>query len=86
MQNHSSEARVPLQMAAHKLGLTGHGLLKILKRTDTAIRFDGRWYVHQETLVSIDAARRTLGISRPPKAPSSTPFKPQGHRPATTTS
>ena len=58
---------VPLQNAARELGLTGHGLLKLLQRTNSAIRSDGHWYVHRETLVAVAAARRALGIVRRPK-------------------
>ena len=66
-QDSPSQNRVPLQDAARELGLTGHGLLKILKRANAAVREDGRWYVLAEKLAAIAAARRTLGIDRAPK-------------------
>jgi hypothetical protein len=62
-----SDDRVPLQDGARECGLTGHGLLKLLKRINGAIRHDGRWYVMRETLASIKAARRALGIERAPR-------------------
>jgi hypothetical protein len=68
LQNSDLTKRVPLQVAARELGLTGHGLLKLLKRSDAAIRDDGHWYVLAEKLETIAAARRTLGIDRAPKA------------------
>ena len=67
MHNSITTKRVPLQNAARELGLTGHGLLKLLQRTNSAIRNDGHWYVHPETLASVAAARRTLGIARTSK-------------------
>ena len=67
LHNSNAAERVPLQNAARELGLTGHGLLKLLQRTNSAIRNDAHWYVHRETLASVAAARRTLGIDRTPK-------------------
>jgi hypothetical protein len=67
VHNSNTAERVPLQKAARELGLTGHGLLKLLQRTNSAIRSDGHWYVHRETLVAVAAARRALGIARRPK-------------------
>jgi hypothetical protein len=68
VHNSNTAERVPLQNAARELGLTGHGLLKLLQRTNSAIRNDGHWYVHRELLASVAAARRTLGLTRRPKA------------------
>jgi hypothetical protein len=60
----AEQLRVPLPSAARRLGLTRYGLLKILRRTDSAIRDDGRWFVSPRTLEEIEAARRVLGIDR----------------------
>jgi hypothetical protein len=41
----STPPRVPLSVGAKQTNLTSQGLLKILRRTGSAIRDDGRWYV-----------------------------------------
>jgi hypothetical protein len=56
--------RIPLSAGARQTNLTPPGLLKILQRTNSAIRDDGRWYVDLVTVEQIAAARRTLGIDR----------------------
>lgn len=56
--------RVPLSAGAKQTGLTSRGLLKILLRTDSAIRDDGHWYAEPETIDQIATARRVLGIDR----------------------
>jgi hypothetical protein len=66
LQHPDSANRVPLQVAARELGLTGHGLLKLLQRINGAVRDDGHWYVLSETLASIRSARDALGIARKP--------------------
>jgi hypothetical protein len=60
----AEQRRIPLPSAARQLGLTRYGLLKILQRTDSAIRDDGRWFVSPRILKEIEAARRVLGIHR----------------------
>ena len=42
------------------------GLLKILTRTDSAIRDDGHWYVDPERIDQIAAARQVLGLAGAP--------------------
>ena len=59
-----SSPRIPLSAGAKKTGLTPQGLLKILQRTDSAIRHDGHWYVEPEKIDQIATARRALGIAR----------------------
>jgi hypothetical protein len=39
-------------------------MLKILQRTDSAIRDDGRWYVDPFVVIRIAQARRLLGLDR----------------------
>jgi hypothetical protein len=53
---------IPLSKGARRADLTPQGLLKILKRTKSAIRDDGRWLVDPEVVEQIVAARRVLGI------------------------
>jgi len=67
VQRPHSGNRIALQAAARRLGLTGQGLLKLLKRADAAVRDNGRWYVPADKLEAIAAARRTLGIDRATK-------------------
>jgi hypothetical protein len=55
---------VKLSAAARRADLTPQGLLKILKRTNSAIRDDGRWYVDPDVIEKIVAARRILGVER----------------------
>jgi hypothetical protein len=55
---------IPLSAGARRSNLTPQGLLKILKRTNRAIRNDGRWYVDQGVVEQIVAARRILGVER----------------------
>ena len=66
-KNPETTKHVPLQVAAREIGLTGHGLLKLLQRVNGAVRDDGHWYVPSETLASVKAARHALGIARRPK-------------------
>jgi hypothetical protein len=56
--------RISLSAGAKQTRLTPQGLLKILLRTDSAIRDDGRWYAYPETISAIETARRVLGIDR----------------------
>ena len=56
--------RTPLSAGAKQINLTPQGLLKILKRTDSAIRDDGHWYAYAERIVQIAAARQVLGLDR----------------------
>jgi hypothetical protein len=58
------KGRIPLAPAAGRADLTPHGLLKILRRTDTAIRDDGHWFVAPAVLEKIISARRVLGLDR----------------------
>jgi hypothetical protein len=55
---------IPLSAGAQTAGLTAQGLLKILKRTNSAIRDDGRWYVLPHVLEQVIQARRILGVER----------------------
>jgi hypothetical protein len=56
--------RLPLSVGARQTNLTSLGLLKILRRTNSAIRDDGRWYVDRAVIKRIADARRALGINR----------------------
>ncbi len=60
--------RIPLSTGARQTNLTSQGLLKILRRTDKAIRDDGRWYVDPVIITQIAAARRVLGVDRSKRA------------------
>jgi hypothetical protein len=53
---------IKLSAGARRADLTPQGLLKILKRTHSAIRDDGRWYVDPDVIEQIVQARRVLGI------------------------
>jgi hypothetical protein len=55
---------VPIRVGAERLGLTPAGLLKILHRTNSALRDDGRWFAKSTTIDNIENARRVLGLSR----------------------
>jgi hypothetical protein len=59
-----SRLLIPLSAGAQTAGLTSPGLLKILKRTKSAIRDDGRWYVSPKVVEQIVQARHILGIER----------------------
>ena len=63
----NTPGRIPLSAGARQTNLTPTGLLKLLLRTSSAIRDDGRWYVDPAVIEQIAAARRTLGIDRGPK-------------------
>ncbi len=56
--------RISLSAGAKKTNLTPQGLLKILVRTDSAIREDGRWYADPSIIDQIATARRVLGIEK----------------------
>jgi hypothetical protein len=56
--------RTPLSVGARQTNLTPQGLLKILHRTNSAIRDDGRWYADPAFLDQIATARRVLGVDR----------------------
>jgi hypothetical protein len=60
--------RISLSGGAQRAGLTPQGLLKILRRTGSAIRDDGRWYVDASVVDQIATARRVLGIDRTKKS------------------
>ncbi len=55
---------IPLSAGARKTNLTPQGLLKILRRTKSVIRDDGRWYVDPNVVEQIVVARRVLGTDR----------------------
>jgi len=55
---------ITLSAGARRSNLTSQGLLKILRRTGSAIRDDGRWFVDPNIVEQIVAARRLLGIDR----------------------
>jgi hypothetical protein len=59
-----TQPRIPLSAGAQRTNLTSQGLLKILLRTDSAIRDDGRWYADPTIVDQIATARRVLGIDR----------------------
>jgi hypothetical protein len=60
----SSHPSIPLSAGAREASLTSQGLLKILKRTKSAIRVDGRWFVDPRVVERIVVARRVLGLDR----------------------
>jgi hypothetical protein len=60
----ASKPRIPLSVCGRKTGLTRQGLLKILLRTNGAIREDGHWYAEPETIHQIESARQVLGLNR----------------------
>jgi hypothetical protein len=60
----SKSSPVPIRIGAERLGLTSAGLLKILRRTNSALRDDGRWFAATTTIDQIENARRILGLSR----------------------
>jgi hypothetical protein len=60
----SKEPCVPLVIAAAELSLSPNGLLYILRKTKSAIRDDGRWYVKRSEVLKIEKARRDLGLGR----------------------
>jgi hypothetical protein len=55
---------IPIPEGARKANLTSQGLLKILKRTGSLIRDDGRWYCDPNVVERVIEARRVLGIDR----------------------
>jgi hypothetical protein len=57
-------SRISLSAGARRTNLTSQGLLKILRRTESAIRDDGRWYADRAVIDQIATARRVLGIDR----------------------
>jgi hypothetical protein len=57
-------SRVSLSAGARQTNLTPQGLLKILHRTNSAIRDDGRWYADQAVIDQIAKARHVLGFDR----------------------
>ena len=64
----AGQPRIPLPIAAGRLGLTRHGLLKILQRTHTAIRDDGHWFVEPTVVEKLLSARKVLGLDRRARA------------------
>ena len=60
----SRRSPITLSAGARRSNLTSQGLLKILRRTGSAIRDDGRWFVDPNIVEQIVAARRLLGIDR----------------------
>jgi hypothetical protein len=64
--------RISVPDGARKADLTAQGLLKILKRTGSLIRDDGRWYCDPQFVNQVIEARRILGIDRAKKASIST--------------
>jgi hypothetical protein len=54
------DERVPLVAAAATIGMSPNGLFHILKKTNSAIRDDGRWYCTIETMERIKRARSDL--------------------------
>lgn len=64
MSSESTPQRIPLAVGAKQAKLSPEGLLKILRRTGSAIRDDGRWYVDPTIVDQIAKARRVLGVDR----------------------
>jgi hypothetical protein len=64
MKVSGTQTRIKLSAGAQRANLTSQGLLKILKRTDSAIRNDGRWYADPAKIDQIAAARQALGLNR----------------------
>jgi hypothetical protein len=60
----SRRNKIRLSAGARLTNLTSQGLLKILRRTDSAIRDDGRWYVDPLIIDQITTAQRVLGVAR----------------------
>jgi hypothetical protein len=60
----SKDSPVPIRIGAERLGLTPAGLLKILRRTNSALRDDGRWFAATTTIDQIENARRVLGLDK----------------------
>ena len=58
----SRRNKIRLSAGARLTNLTSQGLLKILRRTDSAIRDDGRWYVDPFIIDQIATAQRVLGV------------------------
>jgi hypothetical protein len=58
-----TQNRIALPVAAQQVKLTAQGLLKILQRTGSAIRDDGRWYVDPAVVNQIITARKVLGLA-----------------------
>jgi hypothetical protein len=56
----STTVNVPIPRAAKQLDMTSPGLLKLLRRTNRAIRDDGHWFMTPEDLAQIKRARLTL--------------------------
>ena len=56
--------KIRLSDGARQTNLTSQGLLKILRRTGSAIRDDGRWYVDPSIIDQIATAHRVLGFDR----------------------
>ena len=50
MQVSGTHARITLSAGAQRANLTSQGLLKILRRTNSAIRDDGHWYADPERI------------------------------------
>jgi hypothetical protein len=64
-ENPESDSRpIPIRIGAERLGLTPAGLLKILRRTNSALRDDGRWFAASTTIDQIENARGVLGLGR----------------------
>ena len=55
---------IAVSRAAKELEMTSVGLLDLLKRTGSAVRRDGRYFVTAEKLEQIKLARKTLGKLR----------------------
>ena len=66
--------RIRLSAGARLTNLTPQGLLKILLRTNSAIRDDGHWYVDPAIVDRITAARQALGFARTKRAKSERPL------------
>jgi hypothetical protein len=73
-------ARIPLSAGARQANLTSQGFLKILRRTNNAIRDDGRWYVDPTIISQIAAARRMLGIDQTKRANAVEALSPRKNR------
>lgn len=57
-----ADARIPLRTAATHLEMSPLGLQKLLARTNSLIRDDGRWFVSIALIAKIQEARTVLGL------------------------
>ena len=57
-----ADARISLRAAAARLEMLPLGLQKLLARTNSLIRDDGRWFVDIAIIAKVQEARAVLGL------------------------